>query len=93
MVKQGALNSVDEVYGIHNVPFFDEGDIRCKPGTDWAESCIVKIKTIGKGGHGSTPHKIIDPISCAMQIFDSLHTIRSRNVDSRKNFVLNIGHI
>ena len=93
MVEQGALKTVDEVYGIHNIPFFDEGDIRVRPGADWAQASIVRIKIFGKGGHGSTPHKIIDPISCAMQVFDALHTIRSRNIDSRKNFVLNIGHV
>ena len=28
MIKEGCLNGVDEVYGLHNVPNFDEGDIR-----------------------------------------------------------------
>ena len=31
MIKEGCLKGVDEVYGLHNVPNFDEGDIRvCK---------------------------------------------------------------
>ena len=56
MVDEGCMNSVDEVYGLHNIPNFDEGDIRVRSGTDWAQASIVKIKITGKGGHGSTPH-------------------------------------
>ena len=93
MVKEGCLNTVDEVYGLHNIPMFDEGDIRIKSGADWAQASIVKIKVIGQGGHGSTPHKIIDPISCAMQINEALNTIKSRNLDSRLNTTFTICHI
>ena len=93
MVKAGCLNTVDEVYGLHNIPFFDEGDIRVKAGADWAQAALLKITVYGKGGHGSTPHKIIDPISCAMQIFEALHTIKSRNIDSKQNVVINIGNV
>ena len=83
---------VDEVYGMHNVPQFDEGDIRVCVGPFFAARTTVKITVHGEGGHGSTPHKLHDPITCASQIFTSLHTINSRNVDSRKNFVFTICH-
>lgn len=93
MVKEGCLKGVQEVYGIHNIPYFDEGDIRVRPGADWAQASILKIKITGQGGHGSTPHKLVDPISCAMQVFEALHTIKSRNVDSAQNVVINIGKV
>ena len=63
MIEKGCLDSVDEVYGFHNVPNFDEGDIRVCSGPFFAAATIVKIKIIGKGGHGSSPHMVIDPIS------------------------------
>ena len=63
MIKEKCLDGVDEVYGLHNVPNFDEGDIRVCNGPIMAAVVIVKITIKGKGGHGSTPHNVIDPIT------------------------------
>ena len=56
MIKEGCLKGIDEVYGFHNVPNFDEGDVRVIEGPIMAMGTTVKIKVIGKGGHGSVPH-------------------------------------
>lgn len=53
MIKERCLDGVDEVYGFHNIPNFTEGDIRICEGPIMAEVTIVKIKVIGRGGHGS----------------------------------------
>jgi len=92
MIKEGCLDGVEEVYGLHNIPNFDEGDIRVCEGGFFAGIACVSIKCVGLGGHGSSPHKIIDPITCANQIFQALHTIKSRNIDNRENFVFTICH-
>ena len=55
MIKEGCLKDVDEVYGFHNIPNFDEGDIRVCEGPFFASETSVEIKVIGQGGHGSTP--------------------------------------
>ena len=65
MVKAGCLDGIDEVYGYHNVPNFDEGDIRVCEGPIFAQVNGVKITVSGQGGHGSSPHKINDPITAA----------------------------
>jgi len=69
MVKEGCLEGVDEVYGLHNFPNFDEGDIRVCDGGFFAGIICVKITVKGQGGHGSSPHKIVDPIAAANQIY------------------------
>lgn len=56
MIKEKCLVGVDEVYGYHNVPNFTEGHIRVIEGAVMAAVTIVKIKVLGKGGHGSIPH-------------------------------------
>lgn len=65
MIDEGCLDGVDEVYGHHNIPIFDEGDIRVCEGGILAAYTEVKIKVTGQGGHGSTPHKLRDPITAA----------------------------
>ena len=47
MIEEGCLESVDEVYGFHNIPNFDEGDIRVCTGPFFAAATIVRIKIIG----------------------------------------------
>ena len=56
---------MDEVYGFHNVPNFEEGDIRVIEGAIMASSTILEIKIKGVGGHGSSPHMCQDVISAA----------------------------
>ena len=68
MIEEGCLEGVDEVYGCHNIPNFDEGDIRTKSGGFFANSTQLKIIVNGRGGHGSTPHKLADPIACASAV-------------------------
>lgn len=93
MIKEGCLEGVDEVYGYHNVPNFDEGDIRVCEGPIFACSTRIKIKITGQGGHGSAPHKIRDPITAATAVHQALLSIKSRNIDSRDNIVLSITQI
>ena len=47
MLKDDCLRGVDEVYGMHNVPNFDEGDIRVCEGPFFAASTFVKIRVFG----------------------------------------------
>ena len=47
MVKEKCLKDVDEVYGFHNMPNFDEGDVRVCEGGFFAASTTVKIKISG----------------------------------------------
>lgn len=43
MIKEGCLEGVDEVYGYHNIPNFDEGDIRVCEGPFFAKVTQVRI--------------------------------------------------
>lgn len=90
MIEDGCLDGVDEVYGFHNMPYFEEGDIRVKPGPIMASSTTVKIRVVGQGGHGSVPHMLKDVITCGGAIINNLHTIKSRCVDSKENFIFSI---
>jgi len=63
MIKEGCLDKVDEVYGFHNVPNFEEGDLRICVGPIMSTSTTVLLTIRGKGGHGSLPHLVQDVIS------------------------------
>jgi len=65
MIKEGCLEGVDEVYGFHNVPNFEEGDIRVCVGPIMSSSTCLKITIKATGGHGSSPHVCNDVITAA----------------------------
>lgn len=46
----------------------------------------------GKGGHGSTPHVSIDPITAAAHIHIALQEINSREIDGNEFGVFTTGH-
>ena len=90
MIKENCMGGVEEVYGLHNIPNFDEGDIRVCEGPFMAAATVVTIKVEGQGGHGSTPHKVKDAIACANSIYMNLHTIKSRDISASSNIVFTI---
>jgi amidohydrolase len=90
MIVEGCLEGVEEVYGFHNIPNFDEGDIRVIEGPIMASSSMVTIKINGKGGHGSQPHSVIDVLSAGAAIVTNLHAVKSRGVDSRENCIFSV---
>lgn len=70
MIKEGLLEGVDEVYGMHVLPSgYGIGEIHCIPGSNMAEATILKITIIGKGGHGSDPKLSNNPIIPATHIY------------------------
>ena len=90
MIKEGCLEGVDEVYGYHNIPNFEEGDVRVAAGAFMAKVTDVKIKVLGQGGHGSAPHMCKDVISAGAAILTNLHTVKSRCIESKENFIFTI---
>jgi len=69
MIKEGCLDGVDEIYGLHNWPFMKVGTFAVKSGAMMAEVSIINITVHGKGGHGSAPEKAVDPLQVAIQFF------------------------
>ena len=53
------------------------------PGISMASCEQYYITVKGKGGHGSTPHLAIDPITAAAQIHMALQEINSREIDGK----------
>lgn len=93
LVEKGAMDGVDEVYGIHVSPEYPADTVAVKYGKSYAASDIFEITVIGKSGHCAQPHKNVDAIVIAAQIVTALQTIVSRNIDPVDSAVLTIGTI
>lgn len=78
MIKDGALDGVDNVFGIHVMSEMETGKIFYRPGNVQTGRAYFKVTINGVGGHGSSPHKAKDAIVAASQFVVSLQTVVSR---------------
>jgi amidohydrolase len=95
MIKDGLFSKFpcDEIYGLHNAPNLNHGEIAIFPGPAMAAADFFDIVITGYGGHGARPEKSKDPVVIAMTLGQALQTIVSRNVNPLKSAVLSITQI
>ena len=93
MIDEGALDGVDEIYGIHLWNYQTIGEIGVKSGPIMAAADVFEIEIFGKGGHGATPHGTVDSIIVSSHLVNSLQTIVSRNTNPIESTVVTVGMI
>jgi len=93
MIDDGALEGVDEAYGIHLWNYQKYGTVGVKPGPIMAAADIFKIIIHGKGGHGAAPQGTQDAVLIAAHIIQTLQTIVSRNTNPIESTVVTVGQI
>jgi amidohydrolase len=93
MINEGALEGVDEIYGLHNLPTCPAGKIATRHGSLMGSVDRMEIELEGKGGHGAIPDKAIDPIVAASAIVMGLQTAVSREMNPFEPVVVTIGSI
>jgi hippurate hydrolase len=82
--------SINEVYGMHNMPGIPLGQFAIRPGAMMAAADQFEIVVTGKGGHAAKPHDCIDTTVVAAHIIVALQTIASRGVDPLKQVVVSV---
>ena len=92
MVKEGLMErwSIDEVYGMHNMPGYPVGKFAIRPGALLAAADQFDITIEGQGGHAAAPHEAVDTNLAAAHVVIALQSIASRNVDPVKQVVVSV---
>jgi amidohydrolase len=94
MVKEGVLNDVEVIFGMHIRAITKLGVIQYKPAGFMAASDWFTIKVRGRQAHGAAPWLGVDPIVISSQIINGLQTIISRQTELTKEAaVITIGKI
>lgn len=89
MIEEGCLENVDEVYGLHNYPF-PLYSVHVRPGPVMAHEVEFSIEIQGVGGHGSAPHKCVDPILTGAAVVQALQSVVSRSISPMDTAVLSV---
>jgi amidohydrolase len=93
MIKEGVLEGVDNILGLHLNTDAPTGVIEIKSGPFSAAADKIELDIIGEGGHGSAPHQTVDAIVVAAEVVSSLQTIVSRKLDPHEAVVISLGKI
>lgn len=81
MIKDGCLDGVDNVFGIHVMSTMETGKVFYREGAVQTGRAYFKLKVNGKGGHGSSPHMANDAIVAACYFVEAIQTIISRRLN------------
>ncbi|KAG9446245.1 hypothetical protein H6P81_012373 [Aristolochia fimbriata] len=91
MLKEGALEKVKAIFGIHVDPNTPTGMIASRPGPFLAASGRFLATIQGTGGHAASPHKAVDPILAASFAIQALQQLVSRESDPLQSAVVTVG--
>jgi len=95
MIKDGLFEKFpcDEIYGLHNAPDLNLGELTIFPGPGMAGADFFDITITGFGAHGAMPEQSRDPVVIAMNLGQALQSIVSRNVNPLEAAVVSITKI
>lgn len=92
MLKDGLFERFpcDEIYGFHNWPELELGEVRVFPGPCMAGADFFDVTLRGRGSHAAMPHMSRDPILAAGSLISSIQSIVSRKADPLKSAVVSV---
>lgn len=95
IVESGIFDKyhVKAIFGMHLMPFIEEGKIACKAGPLMAMCGEMDVKIKGRGSHAGLPQQGIDSIVIASQALSQYQSLVSRQISPFQPVVLNVGKI
>ncbi|MGD1714199.1 M20 family metallopeptidase [Dapis sp. BLCC M172] len=93
MIKDGALEDVKAILGVHAFPTIPAGSVGIRHGVLTAAADDLELTIIGESGHGARPHEAIDAIWIGSQVITNLQQAISRTHNPLRPVVLTIGKI
>ena len=93
LIRDGALDGVEAIFGLHMYPYLKTGEIGYKYGEMMASADMFEIEIFGKSAHGARPHEGVDAILTASLVINSINHIVSRKIDPLHPAVISMGTI
>ena len=93
MIKDGAINGLTHILGVHVYPDLPVGTVGIKDGSLTAAAGELKVEIKGKSGHGARPHEGIDAIWVASKVISGIQELITRQLDPLDPVVITFGKI
>lgn len=96
MLEEGVLEAAGKpvvaAYGLHVTSSkLYKGVFSSRPGPLMAASAGLTVRVVGAGGHGSTPHRALDPVPVACEMVLALQNMVTRRFDVFEPIVITVG--
>ncbi|TQF69126.1 amidohydrolase [Rhodococcus spelaei] len=96
MIEEGMFDASGSrpiaAYGLHvSASGLPSGVFTTRRGPVLAASDAVQVTVRGRGGHGSAPHRALDPIPAACEMVTALQTFVTRSFDPFDPVMLTVG--
>ncbi|MFI7612750.1 M20 family metallopeptidase [Nonomuraea terrae] len=96
MIEEGVLDAAGErpvaAYGLHVVSsMMPPSTFMSRPGPLMAAADVFQVTVKGRGGHGSTPWRSLDPIQAGCEMVAALQTMVTRTFDVFDPVVVTVG--
>ncbi|WP_276352634.1 M20 metallopeptidase family protein [Cohnella caldifontis] len=93
MIRDGALEGTDAVYGVHLWSPLPYGTVATRSGPFMACPDEFEVEIKGKGGHAGLPHESADALVAGAALVTALQTIVSRSVNPLESAVVSVGQL
>jgi amidohydrolase len=93
MIRDGALDGVDEVIALHIISDIPSGILQFCDGLAMAAVDSFEAVIHAGGGHGAYPHQSTDPLFMLATVLPNLYGIPSRKISPLKPCVVSLGEI
>ncbi|MET7463531.1 M20 family metallopeptidase [Nonomuraea sp. NPDC005501] len=96
MIDEGVLEAAGPrpvaAYGLHVISsMLPPGLFTSRPGPIMAAADVFRVKVKGRGGHGSSPHRALDPVQAGCAMVTELQTMVTRTFDVFDPVVVTVG--
>lgn len=91
MIKEGALDGVDAVFGLHVWPDLPHGKVGVRAGALMAASDHFTVEIHGKSSHAAMPEEGIDSIVLGSRFVELIQSVISRELSPLQSAVITIG--
>lgn len=91
MIRDGALDGVDVIYGVHLWTPLAYGSTFSRAGALMSAADEFVLDIVGRGGHGGMPHQTIDTVVIGSALVQAAQTIVSRNISPNQPSVVTFG--
>ena len=90
IVKEGHLDGVSAIIGLHVWMSLPSGSIGVKEGVMMASADTFRVRVRGRGGHAAMPHETVDPVVIAAELISGFQKVISREVSPLKPAVISV---
>jgi amidohydrolase len=96
MIKDGLFKKIpkpDTLLALHVTGLYPQGIVAYSVGDALANVDSIEVTFVGRGTHGSTAYKGVDPFVMSAEFTLSLQTLIGREVDPLQHAVISVGSI